>query len=319
MIASTLFDRALSKVKEKTHWRKLLAVSRGVNPSKIDELIASRDGALMAIIYQMAGMSGKNLLANTNVKRMINIVVETAAKSKRLYFMTGPTGCGKSFAAEAIVSDLLEGGYHVGYIRMTEANGRYRLGLWNDVANAFPTFHEMLAFHKRDNQIVYRKLVEHFNTRHAVLILDEAQKLGEKNLEALRDLYDQADISLVFMASSTFYERMKVDRLDRSDFGQFLRRADDKYLLVHAQPSDVKEFVSLYGIKLETKETKRIAELIGKHGDIDTLSRAFRLIATLHEVGELEWRHVGAGDIEDAIHRIIIVQRVDNLIDSEAA
>ncbi|TAK59406.1 MAG: AAA family ATPase [Bacteroidetes bacterium] len=307
----TMLEKALAKLREKEGWRKLLALNRAVNPKLIDALIRERDETTISIIYQMAGMGGKMLLANTNVKRMIQAATEGAAKSKRLYFMSGPTGCGKSYAAAAVIEDL-KANYTIGYLRITEMNYHSKTALLNEIAKAFPSLN-LASSYKTYGYGVYRKLHAQFEQSHGCIVIDEAQKLSMKALELLRDLYDETDLSFVFMASYEFYSRMNVERLDTSVFGQFLRRSDDKYELVHATPDDVREFVSMYGIMLERKEARRISELIGKHGDIDTLSRAFRKIASLHEEGELEWNKVGAGDIEDAIRRVITIQKVDNL------
>ncbi len=314
----TLFEKALERLREKfTAWKKTLAVEAGVELEDVDAMLANRNERVISALYRLTGYGGKALLANTSVKKMISVVIESGAKSKRLFFVVAFTGAGKTYTSQAVVQNLSDE-YSVGYVRVTEMNGRSRLSLWNDIARAFPQMH-VFRDGDRIGSLVYTRVRDMFKNTHGVIVIDEAQKLSDKNLESLRDLFDTTDVSLVFMASSQFYERMSVERLDNNDFGQFLRRADDKYILAHATPGDVKAYLSLYGVSLEDGEYKIISKMVSKHGDIDTLARSIRRIASLHDEGKLKWSKVKAGDIFDAINRVMQVQRIDNNSLEEAA
>ncbi len=306
MKTETLFDSEIRKVRKLQGWRSMVALRAAVNPSELEKLIEARDERVMSAVLSMTGKGGAIRAVDISSKRFIEKILRAAAWDKRMYAVFGPTGCGKTFAIKSAIEQLAD---EVAYVRVNEYNRSNRGALMSDIAKALKI--QITAASWIRGSKIYGRLKEQFETKSRVVILDETQKIKDHTFEMVRDLYDETQLSLVLVGSMSFQEQLKTKKIGDEIFGQFLRRIDDRYELPHASANDVKLFLIAYGIQIDNAEAKSIAKKISTWGDIDTLSKAMRFIAGDITEGELTWTKVGAGNIIDAVERVIMLMDIN--------
>ena len=119
--------------------------------------------------------------------------------------LLGPTGIGKSRCLQAIHEEI------VGsiYIRVDHKR-RHPKGLTSAIAQQLGV--RSVSDSTARNQQHYNqfeRVVNALINSNRLLILDEAQKLGDEALEALRDLYDETGIPIMLVATKDLYERIR--------------------------------------------------------------------------------------------------------------
>lgn len=306
MQRETLFDTALRKVKEQRRWKGMVALRAAVDPSDVDQLIAEGDERVINAILSMTGKGGTIRAVDTGAKKFIEKIIRAAVWDKRMYALFGPTGCGKTFCTLAAIEEFQGKAVRV---RINEYNRSSRSALLDDIAKALKI--QTSAGQWIYGSKIFGRLKEQFENNTTAIILDEAQKMRERTFEMIRDVYDETALSFVLLGSMSFRDQLAKKKIGDEVFGQFLRRIDDRYELPHTTWGDVKLFLGAYGISIDNSEAKQIAKKISKWGDIDTLAKAMRLIAGDVDEGELTWTKVGAGNISDAIDRIIMLMDIN--------
>jgi DNA transposition AAA+ family ATPase len=310
MKTETMFDSELKKVKRLQSWKPMVALRAAVNPSEVDKLIEQRDLRVINAVLSMTGRGGAIRAVDISSKKFIEKILRAAAWDKRMYAVFGPTGVGKTFAINSVLSSIET---KISYVRVNEYNKGNKLALLQQIARnfGFIGFESVKGFRAMHGNPYFYKIKEKFDNENGVIVVDEAQKLRDNSFEMLRDIYDETKVSLVIIGSTAFAERLSVKKITDEIFGQMLRRFDDRYELPHATSADVKLFLSAYGIQVDAGEAKQIAKKIGSWGDIDTLSKAMRFIAGDISDGELTWTKVGAGNIIDAIERVVMLMDIN--------
>lgn len=311
MKTETMFESELKKVRKLQSWRPMVALRAAVNPSEVDRLIEAKDPRVMNAVLSMTGRGGAIRAVDISSKKFIEKILRAAAWDKRMYAVFGPTGVGKTFAINSVIGTIDE--TKLSYVRVNEYNKGNKVALLQQIYRGFGfnSIETLKGFRSMHGNPYFHKLRERFDSENAVIIIDEAQKLRDNSFEMLRDLFDETKVSLVIIGSTAFAEKLKTKKIGDEVFGQMLRRFDDRYELPHATPGDVKLFLSAYGIQVDASEAKAIAKKIGSWGDIDTLAKAMRFIAGDISEGELTWTKVGAGNILDAVERVIMLMDVN--------
>lgn len=309
MKTETMFESELKKVKKTQNWRPMVALRAAVNPSEVEKLIEQKDERVINAVLSMTGKGGAIRAVDISSKKFIEKVIRAAAWDKRMYAVFAPTGVGKTFAIHAVMPTIET---KISYVRVNEYNKGNKIALLQAIARnfGFIGFESVKGFRAMHGNPYFYKIKEKFENENGVIIIDEAQKLRDNSFEMLRDIYDETKVSLVIVGSTAFSEKLSVKKITDEVFGQMLRRFDDRYELPHASAADVKLFLSAYGTQVDNGEAKQIAKKIGSWGDIDTLNKAMRFIAGDVTEGELSWSKVGAGNIIDAIERVIMLMDI---------
>ncbi|KAB2967542.1 ATP-binding protein [Zoogloea sp.] len=310
MVKENLFEQSLRKVRQQPKWKPIVALRAAVEPSEVEELISKGDERVVNAVLSMTGRGGSIRAVDISSKKFIEKILRAAAWDKRMYAVFGPTGVGKTFAINSVVPNIE--GTKVSYVRVNEYNKGNKIALLQQIYRGFGfnSVESLKGFRSLHGNPYFHKLRERFETENAVIIIDEAQKLRDNSFEMLRDLYDETKVSLVIIGSTAFAEKLATKKIGDEVFGQMLRRFDDRYELPHATAVDVKLFLAAYGITIDAAEAKQIARKISTWGDIDTLAKAMRFIAGDVEDGELTWTKVGAGNIIDAVERVIMLMDI---------
>ena len=310
MVKENLFEQSLRKVRQQPRWKPLVALRAAVEPSEVETLIDKRDERIINAVLSMTGHGGTIRAVDISSKKFIEKILRAAAWDKRMYAVFGPTGVGKTFAINSVIPMI---DAKISYVRVNEYNKGNKLALLQQIARnfGFIGFESVRGFRAMHGNPYFYKIKEKFDNENGVIVIDEAQKLRDNSFEMLRDIYDETKVSLVIIGSTAFAEKLATKKIGDEVFGQMLRRFDDRYELPHATPTDVKLFLSAYGIVIDATEAKQISKKISSWGDIDTLAKSMRFIAGDVSDGELTWTKVGAGNIIDAIERVIMLRDIN--------
>jgi hypothetical protein len=296
-------------------WRERIAVGAAVDIKDVEKMLEARDPAVVRALFELMGRGGQRRLVKTalynNLRSLFFICLNEPA---RHYAMCGPTGIGKTFCVQHLLSEFEESqqeeerGYipRVAYLYVSEYGNR-KSTIMQDVAEAFrfPSLDGSTAGRRQ-----YKRLVSHFRERHGnLLVIDEAQRLDYGAIEALRGLMDQTPLSMLFIGSNEFRDRLTKSKLDGEVYGQFIRRIEWSTPVNHATTNDVREFLGVYGIEATKPEAAQLANVIKDWGDLSTLYAALCLLGKTSKGDEMSWRGLGAGRVLEAVESIIDMQR----------
>jgi len=133
------------------------------------------------------------------------------------------------------------------------------------------------------------------NGARGLLIVDEAQHLSLRALEALRGLHDATGAGLALLGNELVYTRLTGGRRS-AEFAQLFSRVGKRVRLNQVEDGDVDALLKAWGAKLaRARELRKAALAIAQsHGGLRGLTKVLRL-AVLFAGGEaVELRHVRA-------------------------
>lgn len=151
----------------------------------------------------------------TRTARNILTVVRTAVETKSMGIVVGPAGVGKTLSAKAAQA-MFPGAI---YLRITQAERR--------TTGMLKTLLMELKLPKLAATCeMQRRLIEHLTDTGRPLLIDEAHKLTQTSLDALRDLHDEAGLPVILFGT--------IDLKRQTDdttvfFGQFSSRVIAHY------------------------------------------------------------------------------------------
>ncbi len=129
----------------------------------------------------------------------------------------------------------------------------------------------------------------------ALIIVDEAQHLSTSTLNQARALHDSSGCGLVFCGNETVYSRMGDGR---AEFAQLFSRVGMKVTRQRPQPDDVAALVRAWGLDVDLKLPKAIAQ---KPGALRGLTKTIRLA---HVVAAGKGEAIGTAHLRAAWEQI---------------
>jgi len=301
-----LYKEALSEIKRNSKLKSLIAIRTGVDPESVEKIISGEieaDENFQNVVVDLVNqVRSAEKVANTQVKRFLELIIKLASDDKRFYAVFGPVGCGKTFVLRNVgISFMSKVGLMVIYYRVPEVSSGKVTSLLSDIYRNVGSRRVVTGY------FMYQEIKERLLGVRSVLLIDEAQRLSEKQFEVIRDLWDEIDgLSIIMVGSFAFAEKIRRKELDSRDaMSQFLRRIDQKYILPGCSWQDVREILGLYGISYTRSDYVRIADAVRSWGDIDTLVKAINVLGAKVEKGEIRsWRSVKVGVLLKAIDMI---------------
>lgn len=136
----------------------------------------------------------------TETTQIILRHLDRAYMARQMYAITGKSGFSKTFTAQYFAMTHLRA-YHV--------NGRVTLGEKNMMLEILRSA-RIRGGKTKNTYEMQNLIIEYFSTRAALLIIDEADKLPIKSLDALREIYDQSpNLGIVFMGEPAFSAKLR--------------------------------------------------------------------------------------------------------------
>ena len=131
------------------------------------------------------------------------------------------------------------------------------------------------------------------NGDRGLLIVDEAQHLNLRALEALRGLHDATGAGLALLGNELVYTRLTGGRR-AAEFAQLFSRVGKRLRLTQVEDGDVDALLAAWGAKLSMDRGLRPVALAiaRKHGGLRGLTKTLRLAALLAEGEAVEERHM---------------------------
>lgn len=135
-------------------------------------------------------------------------------------------------------------------------------------------------------------LVERLEETNGLLIIDEAQHLNTRAIEALRGLHDATGVGLAIMGNEVIYSRITGGRRS-AEFAQLFSRIGKRVRLTRPRKDDVESLLDAWGIT-GREEREAVLEIARSPGALRMVTKALRL-ATLFAKGEsVQLRHIRA-------------------------
>ncbi|WP_275100111.1 AAA family ATPase [Sedimenticola hydrogenitrophicus] len=135
-------------------------------------------------------------------------------------------------------------------------------------------------------------LVERLEETNGLLIIDEAQHLNTRAIEALRGLHDATGVGLAIMGNEIIYTRITGGRRS-AEFAQLFSRIGKRVRLTRPRKDDVEALLEAWGITAR-EEREAVLEIARSQGALRMVTKCLRL-ATLFAKGEgVNLRHIRA-------------------------
>ena len=133
------------------------------------------------------------------------------------------------------------------------------------------------------------------NGARGLLIVDEAQHLSLRALEALRGLHDTTETGLALLGNETIYTKITGGRR-AAEFAQLFSRVGKRVRLTRVDKSDVDALLAAWGARLAGDRELRAAALAIARtpGGLRGLTKSLRLAAMFAEGAPVEARHIRA-------------------------
>jgi len=126
----------------------------------------------------------------------VNFVINEAIVCHDMAIIYGKAGCGKTVAIKEFVST------HPEAILIEVIPGMSTKSLLNDICDA-------LSVSKGSNDVMVKSISKAFKKREAVLIIDEAENLTTKSLEAVRRIYDFSNVATILVGTYALLNNLK--------------------------------------------------------------------------------------------------------------
>ncbi|MDE2667522.1 MAG: AAA family ATPase [Acidobacteriota bacterium] len=186
-----------------------------------------------------------------------------------LAIVYGGAGLGKSISATHYA-----GSSPNVWVAVMTAGGRSMAGCLERVAMACGVRSVNVRPWRLESEIVDRT-----SGTHGLLVVDEAQHLDTRALEALRGLHDQAGIGLALMGNELLYSRLTGGRR-AAEFAQLFSRVGKRVRLTRPAQADVDAILRAWSIS-GAAERAQALEIARQPGGLRGLTKALRLAAMM--------------------------------------
>lgn len=135
-------------------------------------------------------------------------------------------------------------------------------------------------------------LVERLEDTNGLLIIDEAQHLGTRAIEALRGLHDATGVGLAIMGNELVYARITGGRRS-AEFAQLFSRIGKRVRLTRPTQADVDALLSAWSVSGK-EEREAVLEIARRPGALRGVTKALRLASLFAQGEEVQLRHIRA-------------------------
>lgn len=125
-----------------------------------------------------------------------------------------------------------------------------------------------------------REIIARLRDSRALLVMDEAQHLGVKALEAARAIRDATGCGLVMSGNISLVERMYGAGKQKKDFAQLFGRVGKLVKLTAPSPGDIDPIAAQYGF-VDPESLKYLRARARRHGAIRACVELMRHAATI--------------------------------------
>jgi DNA transposition AAA+ family ATPase len=205
---------------------------------------------------------------------------DRAYQTHAIYVISGKSGFGKTVA----------GRYYSKFrLRAIWIGGRVNMGPKN-------LMQEIITASKirtRQQSSVYdmqNSIVEYMRLRSALLIVDEADKLNIRSLDALRELYDACPMGLVLIGEPHLQTKMLTPDRNGLSLDRLYSRVDEFVNVDEITYQDVVTFLKQRGVsKIGSREgLDYLVRRINKRGGYRTLSKIAERFRAEYAVGDTD-------------------------------
>lgn len=217
----------------------------------------------------------------TPTARDINAAIDLAIELRCMGAIIGAPGTGKTTALRAYAKDSKR---KVSYCEMNAAQSSTMPGMLAQVCEAMgaPPVHGTYQKHKTICQWKAWGYVE-------VLLVDEAQHLDDRCLDALRGIHDEARLPLILAGNASLRTRFNSAKV--AAFEQLTSRIGPRLELKATTADDMAALAGHYGIADRDAVRWLVQRCIGT-GGLRTAARLMELATDIAGKGELRLTHV---------------------------
>jgi len=141
----------------------------------------------------------------------------------------------------------------------------------------------------RDSASLYDAICESLKDRNAILIIDEAQNLGNKSLDQIRQIHDKVNCGVVFAGNDQVYTNMSGRRAEYLD--RVYSRVGMKTRLNRASQKDAEAIIHGWGIT-DKVCTGILLKVSTKPGALRLVSKVIKFAYLISQGDQLESRHI---------------------------
>ena len=164
---------------------------------------------------------------------------DDARATHSIYCIMGKSGFGKTVSARYFSRTRL---------RAHWVSGRVNMGAKNLLDEITRTA-KIKATLRSTVYDLQNAIIEHMKTRSTLIIVDEADKLNIKALDALREIYDAVNIGLVLIGEPSLEYKLKTpDRTTGISLARLYSRIDEFVDVSDISSADVHLFLKMHGI-----------------------------------------------------------------------
>lgn len=227
---------------------------------------------------------------DTPTGRRIHGVLGFAQAASDLACIYGGAGLGKTISLRSYA----EANPNVWVVRMSTAHGA--------VSSALEEIAETIGLRGISGRAarLQRELIERLRNTGGLLIIDEAQHLNMRCLEAIRALHDEAEMGLVLCGNESVFARLTGGSRDAT-FAQLFSRLGKRLRLTRPVAGDIEALADAFAVS-GSAERRLLAEIAHKPGALRGMVKTLRL-ASVFAAGKGEtlnaehiraaWRDLG--------------------------
>lgn len=211
----------------------------------------------------------------TRAAGMVRHAIEACRTGRHLGVITGPSGTGKTTAARAAVQAATEDDFEAHYLAMTVTAASLQPGLVRIGKGVAAPVHTGMGAAEAHDAIASRMADWR---RGGVIVLDEAQQMGDELIFAIRDLSDEMErrgrpVGIVLLGDATLAERIaaRTGRTAR----QFAPLRGRLGVMVELPPPNADEFRAIAGAEgvNQPQAADLVARVGSSHGNLHSVAR----------------------------------------------
>lgn len=143
----------------------------------------------------------------------------------------------------------------------------------------------------RDTSSHYDALCKALEDRRALLIIDEAQNLGNKALDQIRQIHDRVECGIVLAGNDQVYTNMSGRRAEYLD--RIFSRVGMKTRLKEATQQDAAMLIEAWGIS-DSESTGLLLKISKKPGALRIMTKVLKLSHMISEDDKVQPKHIRA-------------------------
>lgn len=203
---------------------------------------------------------------------------DAAVERHAMFCITGLSGFGKTIAARF---------YARTHIRAYHIEGRVNMG----GKNLMQEIIRQARIRTRITGSVYElqnTIIDHFNVRRALLIVDEADKLAIKTLDSLREIYDAGPVAIVLIGEPNLVRKLRSADRSGHSLERMYSRIDEFVEINVINRDDVETFIEENALPpIRSREAfDRLLNTINRRGGYRMLAKVVDELRVLVNAGD---------------------------------